>query len=117
MFNHCFISGRVASEPEIDCSKWKDAYCSFQFAFQAWNRPTGTIHVICLKEVALFAGKYLHKGDRVAVAGILFISEFLSDDGGSWKEAEMLAIALELVKDDDRIQVRGRQIDEPQDQS
>jgi single-stranded DNA-binding protein len=105
MFNHCFISGRVCSEPEINCSKWEDAYCSFQFAIQAWNRPGGKIEVACLKDVALFAGKYLHLGDRVAVAGILYMSEFRSDDGQCRSEAGMLAIALELVKDDDRIKL------------
>jgi single-stranded DNA-binding protein len=57
--------------------------------------------------MALFAGKYLHKGDRVAVAGTLYISELRSDDGKSRKEVGMLAIALELVKDDDNIQVGG----------
>lgn len=57
--------------------------------------------------MALFAGKYLHNGDRVAVAGTLYISELRSDDGKSRKEVGMLAIALELVKDDDNIQVGG----------
>jgi single-stranded DNA-binding protein len=117
MFNQCVISGRVCSEPEIDCSKWEDAYCSFKFAFQAWNRPAGTIEVTCLKDVALFADKYLRQGDRVAVAGTLFISQFRSDDGECRKVAEILATALELVKDDDRIQVRPRQFEEPQTQS
>ena len=72
MFNHCVLSGRVCSEPELECSKWDDAYCTFQFLFQAWGRPGGTIEVSCLKDVALFAGKYLHQGDRVAVVGILY---------------------------------------------
>lgn len=35
MFNHCFISGRVGSEPELDCSQWDNAMCIFQFAIQA----------------------------------------------------------------------------------
>jgi single-stranded DNA-binding protein len=107
MFNHCFISGRVCSEPELDCSKWDNAYCTFQFLFQAWGRPAGTIEVFCLKDVALFAGRYLHQGDRVAVAGILYISKVGGDEGEIREEAAMLAIALELVKDDDNIQVGG----------
>jgi single-stranded DNA-binding protein len=105
MFNQCVISGRVCGEPEIDCSKWENAFCSFQFAFQAWNRPAGTMEVICFKDVALFAGKYLHNGDRVAVAGILFIAKLEGDEGETREEASIFATALELVKDDDRIQV------------
>ena len=107
MFNHCVISGRVCSEPELDCSKWHDPYCTFQFLFQAWGRPGGTMEVSCLKDVALFAGKYLHQGDRVAVVGILYISKVGGDDGKIREEAAMLATALELVKDDDNIQVGG----------
>jgi hypothetical protein len=105
MFNHCFISGRVCSEPELECASWHDPCCTFQLVIQAWGRPGGKIEVTCLKDVALFAGKYLHHGDRVAMAGILYIPEFRGDDGEFRKEPGMLAIALELVKDDDRIQV------------
>jgi single-stranded DNA-binding protein len=107
MFNHCFISGRVCSEPELEYSKSHDAYCTFQFLFQAWGCPTGKIEVSCLKDVALFAGRYLHQGDRVAVAGILYISKVGGDDGETREEAAMLATALELVKDDDHIQLGG----------
>ena len=55
--------------------------------------------------MALFAGKYLHQGDRVAVVGFLYMSEVRGDDGETREEAALLAMALELVKDDDRIQV------------
>jgi single-stranded DNA-binding protein len=106
MFNHCFISGRVCSEPELDCSQRDFAYCTFRLAFQAKGRSAGRIDVYCLRDVALFAGRYLHQGDRVALLGSLFVSDVRGEQGEWGRKAEMLAMAMELVKDDDRIQMR-----------
>ena len=41
MFNQCFISGRVFSEPELDRFQSGTACCTFQFLFQAWGAGHG----------------------------------------------------------------------------
>jgi single-stranded DNA-binding protein len=107
MFNQCFISGRVFSEPELDWFQSGTACCTFRLAFQAKRSSGGKIDVTCLEDVALFAGRYLHRGDRVALAGTLYVSEFRGNDQETWEKADILATALELVKDDDNIQVGG----------
>jgi len=106
MFNHCFISGRVCSEPEFGDSR-DNACCIFQLAFQARGRSAGRIDVYCLHDVALFVGRHLHQGDRVAVLGTLFASDSRVEKGECGRTPEMLAMAMELVKDDDRIPVRN----------
>ena len=80
------------------------ARISFQLAIQSLGKPVGRIEVLCSSHLTFLAAKYLRQGDRVAVMGFLSMREWQSDAGEWHNDAMLIAMDLELIKEDDHTQ-------------
>jgi hypothetical protein len=101
VFNCCVLSGVVSSGLALDYDREDHARIRFQLAIQYMGKPLGRIDILCSGRLAPLAVKYLRQGDRVAVEGFLSMREWQSDAGEWHNHAYLIAMDLELIKDDD----------------
>ncbi len=71
MLNQSVITGNLGDDPKIYFSPDGVPVTSFDIAFQAAKKKTCWIRVVTFNKLADVCGKYLKKGNRIAVSGIL----------------------------------------------
>jgi hypothetical protein len=101
MFNYCFLSGEVLTEPELKCYD-DEAVTIFKLEMMAGRHKAGVIKITCFKRLSVVAAKLIHQGDYLSVMGyIWYLSETEERQG---KEIpELIALDLEFVRSDSHL--------------
>ena len=101
--NKEFIIGNLASDPESRTTASGVAQCSFRlatqrrYANQSGVREADFHQVVCWRNTAEFASKYLLKGRRVAVEGSIQYRSYDAQDGTKRWVTEIIADNLEIL--------------------
>ena len=101
--NKVFIIGNLASDPESRTTANGVAQCSFRlatqrrYANQSGVREADFHQVVCWRNTAEFASKYLLKGRRVAVEGSIQYRSYDAQDGTKRYVTEIVAENVEAL--------------------
>jgi hypothetical protein len=98
MFNSCVISGVVLTEPDLKLYEGH-ADTVFKLGLMIGQFKAGYVTVRCPQKLAEVASNLLHRGDRVALAGVIGRYE---DPAKLQQPFELVFIAqdLELIRPD-----------------
>ena len=101
--NKVILIGNIASDPESRTTQSGVAQCSFRLAVQRkfkganGERETDFLPVICWRQTAEFAQRYLVKGRKVAVEGSIQTRSYEAQDGSKRYVTEIIADSVEAV--------------------
>ncbi|MBQ8508077.1 MAG: single-stranded DNA-binding protein [Clostridia bacterium] len=101
--NKVILIGNVANDPESRTTTSGIAQCSFHLAVQrrfanaSGVREADFLPVVCWRQTAEFAAKYLLKGRRVAVEGSIQTRSYDAQDGTKRHVTEIIADNLEIL--------------------
>lgn len=101
MLNSIVLAGHRGEDPKISYSGDGGAVASFSFAFHSngkKEKTPGWIRVICFKHLAEICQKYLAKGDKIAITGILEQNSWEGSDGSTKKSFQIIAHNIEFIK-------------------
>ena len=102
MPNHCILTGNLGKDPDVFYSSDGKPVTTFSLAFQGSRKKTGWIKVTCFQKLAEIASKYLHKGAKIIVTGILDQSTWGKDPANQRTTLQIIAGSLEFIKTDGR---------------
>lgn len=100
--NKVILIGNIAADPESRTTQSGIAQCSFRlgvqrrFANQQGQREADFFSVVCFRQAAEFAGKYLAKGRKVAVEGSVQTRSYDAQDGSKRYVTEVIADSIEF---------------------
>lgn len=100
--NKVILIGNVANDPESRTTASGIAQCSFRLAVQrrfansSGVREADFLPVVCWRQTAEFAAKYLLKGRRVAVEGSIQTRSYDAQDGTKRHVTEIMVDNLEI---------------------
>ena len=101
--NKVILIGNIASDPESRTTQSGVAQCSFRLAVQRrfkganGERETDFLPVVCWRQTAEFAQRYLAKGRKVAVDGSIQTRSYDAQDGSKRYVTEIIADSVEAV--------------------
>ena len=101
--NKVILIGNLASDPESRTTQSGIAQCSFRLAVQRrfkganGERETDFLPVVCWRQTAEFAQRYLAKGRKVAVEGSIQTRSYDAQDGSKRYVTEIIADSVEAV--------------------
>lgn len=101
--NKVILIGNLASDPESRTTQNGVSQCSFRLAVQRrfkganGERETDFLPVICWRQTAEFAQRYLAKGRKVAVEGSVQTRSYDAQDGSKRYVTEIIADSVEAV--------------------
>ena len=99
--NTCIISGNLGADPESIYTAEGTHIATFNIAFRSSKDKTAWVKVTCFNRLAEVAEKYLHKGAKVAVIGMLDQDKW-EKDGQTRTAHKLLANSIEFIKTDGR---------------
>ena len=103
MLNHIVLVGNLGGDPEIFYSSEKgEPIASFNLAFRLGKEKTGWVKITCFNKTAEVAEKYLHKGAKIGVSGILDYHKWEANDGSQRSSVQVIANGIEFIKTDGR---------------
>ena len=94
MLNQVTLMGRLTADPEMRKTQGGIPVSSFSLAVdrnQKTDAKTDFINVVCYRQTAEFAVKYLSKGRMVVCEGSLRVNEYTDKDGKKRKAYNVLA--------------------------
>ena len=98
--NIIIISGRLTHDPNVMQSESGIVHTHFNVAV---NRPTSGdeqitdfFDVVAWRGIGEACGKYLRKGDKVAIQGKMFIRDYEAKDGSKRRAYEISADSVEF---------------------
>ena len=98
MFNHVALLGRLAQEVELKYTQGGVARVTFDLAVQVPSKdrknPPDYIPIVCWREQAEFAARYLRKGEQIVVEGRLSARKYTDNEGKTRKALEVVATHL-----------------------
>ena len=101
--NRVILIGNLASDPESRTTQSGIAQCSFRLAVQRrfkganGERETDFLPVVCWRQTAEFAQRYLAKGRKVAVEGSIQTRSYDAQDGSKRYVTEIIADSVEAI--------------------
>lgn len=101
--NKVILIGNLANDPESRTTASGIAQCSFRLAVQrrfanaSGVREADFLPVVCWRQTAEFAAKYLLKGRRVAVEGSIQTRSYDAQDGAKRHVTEIMVDNLEIL--------------------
>ena len=101
--NRVILIGNLANDPESRTTQSGIAQCSFRLAVQRrfkganGERETDFLPVVCWRQTAEFAQRYLAKGRKVAVEGSIQTRSYDAQDGSKRYVTEIIADSVEAV--------------------
>ena len=101
--NKVILIGNLAADPESRTTQSGISQCTLRlavqrrFANQQGVREADFITVICWRQTADFAARYLSKGRRVAVEGSIQNRSYDAQDGSKRYVTEIIADSVEAV--------------------
>lgn len=100
--NICIISGNLGADPESKYTQDGMLVVTFSLAFKSTKEKTGWIKIACFNKTAELAEKYLHKGAKIAVTGMLDQDKWTTDHGENKTSFKIIANSIEFIKTDGR---------------
>lgn len=100
--NKVILIGNLAADPESRTTNSGVAQCSLRIAVQRrfanaqGQRESDFFNVVCWRNTAEFAAKYLSKGRKVAVEGSLQTRSYDAQDGSKRYVTEVIADNVEF---------------------
>lgn len=101
--NKVILIGNLANDPESRTTQSGIAQCSFRIAVQRrykganGEREADFLPVVCWRQTAEFAQRYLAKGRKVAVEGSIQTRSYDAQDGSKRYVTEIIADSVEAV--------------------
>ena len=101
--NKVILIGNLANDPESRTTQNGIAQCSFRLAVQRrfkganGERETDFLPVVCWRQTAEFAQRYLAKGRKVAVEGSIQTRSYAAQDSSKRYVTEIIADSVEAV--------------------
>lgn len=101
--NKVILIGNLANDPESRTTQSGIAQCSFRLAVQRrfkganGERETDFLPVVCWRQTAEFAQRYLAKGRKVAVEGSIQTRSYDAQGGSKRYVTEIIADSVEAV--------------------
>lgn len=101
--NKVILIGNLANDPESRTTQSGIAQCSFRLAVQRrykganGERETDFLPVVCWRQTAEFAQRYLAKGRKAAVEGSIQTRSYDAQDGSKRYVTEIIADSVEAV--------------------
>lgn len=101
--NKCILIGNLARDPESRTMQSGIAYCTFTLAVQRryanaeGKREADFITIVCWRQTAELAQKYLAKGRKVAVEGRIETRSYDAQDGTKRYVTEVIADSIEFL--------------------
>ena len=101
--NKVILIGNLASDPESRTTQSGIAQCSFRIAVQRrykganGEREADFLPVVCWRQTAEVAQRYLAKGRKVAVEGSIQARSYDAQDGSRRYVTEIIADSVEAV--------------------
>lgn len=102
MLNQCTLTGNLGADPEVFYSSEGHPVATFNIAFHSGKKKTGWIKVTCFNRLAEVVQKYLHKGARIGVIGILDQQRWETEEGVQRNSFQLIANSVEFIKTDGR---------------
>ena len=104
--NSIHIIGRIGSEPELKTTQSGIMVCSFSLAVK---RPrvkdtTDWLPVVAWRQSAEYISKYAHKGNMVAVSGVLTARKYETTNGEKRVAYEIVADSVSVLSGNDSSQ-------------
>lgn len=98
MFNHVGLLGRLAQEVELRYTQGGTPVASFDLAVPVPSKdkeaPPDYIPIVCWREQAEFASRFLSKGRQIVVEGRLGTRKYTGSDGKNHKVVEVTAARI-----------------------
>lgn len=99
MINQIVISGNLGGDPETFYTPEGTQITSFSIAFKSTKKDkTCWIKVTAFTKLSEIAEKYLHKGDKITVIGLLDQDKWESNDGTTKSSYKIIANSIEFNK-------------------
>lgn len=96
--NLIILTGNLGKDPDLRYTSNGTAVCSFSIGVQRPHKKDTTDWLQCTawRQQAEFIGKYAHKGDKVAVAGVMTVRDYEDRDGNKRRAYEVVCDSVEL---------------------
>lgn len=101
--NKCILIGNIANDPESRTTQSGVAQCTFRLAVQRkfknvnGEREADFLQIVCWRQTAEFAQRYLAKGRKVAIEGSIQTRSYDAQDGTKRYVTEIIADNVEAV--------------------
>ena len=107
--NSVNLMGRLTADPELRYTPQSTPVCSFTLAV---DRPgvkdkTDFISCVAWRQTAETISKYLHKGGKIAVTGVLTVNKYQAKDGGTRIRYEVLVDRFYFADSRGEAQMQG----------
>jgi single-strand DNA-binding protein len=103
--NICILTGNLGADPESFYTPSEGTHVvTFSLAFKSTFKKdkANWIKVTCFNKNAELAEKYLHKGAKIGVVGLLDLDKWETDTGESRQMMKLIANSIEFIKTDGR---------------
>lgn len=97
--NKVMLIGNLAADPELRQTASGTLTTEIRLGVNRRGKDAGCdfVSVVCWQATAEVVCKYLHKGDKVAVAGRLQTRSYVAKDGGKRYVTEVVADEVEFM--------------------
>ena len=102
MLNQTVLTGNLGADPEVFYSSEGNPVATFNLAFRSSKKKTGWIKCVSFGRLAETTEKYLHKGARIGIIGILDQQKWETDEGVQRSSFQLIANTVEFIKTDGR---------------
>ena len=79
--NTCVLTGNLGADPKMFYTTEGKPIASFSLAFRSGKDKTSWIKVTAFNKMAEVCEKYLHKGAKIAMSGMLDLEKWESPEG------------------------------------
>jgi len=102
IMNIVILTGHLGADPESKLTQDGMLIVNFSLAFKSTKEKTGWIKTTCFNKTAELAEKYLHKGAKIAVTGMLDQDKWTTESGENKTLIKLIANSIEFIKTDGR---------------
>lgn len=97
--NNINIIGRLTADPELKTTQSGVSVCSYDLAVKRPNvkDTTDFLKVVSWRQGAEYISKYAHKGDMVAVNGVLTTRRWEDKNGNKQTAYEIVSNSVEII--------------------
>jgi len=102
--NTVVITGNLGNDPESFYTPADGTHVvNFSLAFRSTKKDKPNwIRVAAFNKNAEIAAKYLHKGARIGISGLLDMDQWETDEGQKRNALKLIAQSIEFIKTDGR---------------
>ena len=103
--NTCILTGNLGADPESFYTPNEGMHVvTFSLAFKSTFKKdkANWVKVTCFNKNAALAEKYLHKGARIGLVGLLDMDRWETDSGETRSMLKLIANNIEFIKTDGR---------------